>query len=81
MIPYTELVASSYEEDFNVIHELMRRPVLRTFASLSNWGILAYPIDEEFKMGVACIGACVILHNVLLMRVDYTSLPDDYLHD
>ncbi|ERN17947.1 hypothetical protein AMTR_s00046p00064910 [Amborella trichopoda] len=82
MIPYTEPVASSCEEDFNAIHELMRRPALRTLASLRNWGILARPIDEEFKMGVACIGACAILHNVLLMREDYTSLSDDYsLHD
>ncbi|CAN6449771.1 unnamed protein product [Victoria cruziana] len=85
MVPYVDPAPASCEEQFNELHYQMRLPALRTIASLRNWGILSRPIDEEMRMSVACIGACAILHNVLLMREDYSALPDcveDYaVHD
>ncbi|XP_042496970.1 protein ALP1-like isoform X2 [Macadamia integrifolia] len=76
MVPIVDPVRTSSEEDFNVVHHLMRLPALRTIASLRNWGVLSRPIDEEFRTAVAYIGACSILHNVLLMREDYSALCD-----
>ncbi|XP_031480046.1 protein ALP1-like [Nymphaea colorata] len=85
MVPYIDPAPASCEEHFNELHYRMRLPALRTIASLRNWGILSRPIDEEMRMSVACIGACAILHNVLLMREDYSALSDgveDYaIHD
>ncbi|KAF8404997.1 hypothetical protein HHK36_009892 [Tetracentron sinense] len=85
MVPFIDPVPASCEEDFNAAQHLMRLPGLRTIASLRNWGVLNRPIEEEFKTAVACIGACSILHNVLLMREDHSALSDgfeDYsLHD
>lgn len=68
---------SPSQEDFNVIHCSMRAPALRTLASLKTWGILSRPIQEESNMAVACIAACSILHNVLLMREDFSALSVD----
>ncbi|XP_043714762.1 protein ANTAGONIST OF LIKE HETEROCHROMATIN PROTEIN 1-like [Telopea speciosissima] len=76
MVPIVDPVRTSCEEDFNVVHHLMRLPALRTIASLRNWGVLSRPIEEEFRTAVAYIGACSILHNVLLMREDYSALCD-----
>ncbi|XXG75444.1 hypothetical protein AAC387_Pa08g0010 [Persea americana] len=69
-------------DDFNVVHQSARGPALRTLASLRNWGILSRPIEEEeMNMAVACIGACSILHNVLLMREDFSALSDAHPMD
>lgn len=77
MVPFVGPVPGSSEEHFNSKLRKMKLSGLRTFASLRNWGILSKPIEEEFKMGVACIGACSILHNALLTREDYSALSDN----
>jgi len=77
MVPFVDAVPGSCEEYFNRAHSLMRFPALRTIASLKSWGVLSRPIEEEFKIAVAYIGACSMLHNALLMREDYTALSDE----
>lgn len=78
MVPYKDPIRGTCEEDFNVAHGLMFQPALRTVASLRNWGALGCLGEEEdLKMAVACIGTCAILHNVLLMREDYTAPSDE----
>ncbi|CAK9178644.1 unnamed protein product [Ilex paraguariensis] len=85
VVPFVDPKAGSFEENFNNAHHLMRLPAIKTIASLKKWGVLSRPIEVEFKTAVAYIGACSILHNVLLMREDYSALCDelgDYsLHD
>lgn len=76
MVPYVGAVSGSSEENFNSAHNLLRLSSVRAITSLKNWGVLSRPIEEDFKMAVAYIGACSILHNVLLMREDYTALSD-----
>ncbi|KAK9266197.1 hypothetical protein L1049_015512 [Liquidambar formosana] len=76
MVPFVDPVPGSSEENFNAAQHLMRLSALRTIASLKNWGGLSRPIEGEFKTAVAYIGACSILHNVLLMRDDYSALSD-----
>lgn len=76
MVPFLDSVPGSCEENFNKAHSLMRASAIRTIASLKNWGVLSQPIEEEFKIAVAYIGACSILHNALLMRDDYSALCD-----
>ncbi|OVA15647.1 Harbinger transposase-derived nuclease [Macleaya cordata] len=80
MVPFVDPVPDSCEADFNSNHRKMRLPALRTLASLRNWGVLNRPMKEEFKIAVACIGACSILHNALLMREDYSALSDEMEH-
>ena len=85
MVPFVDVVPGSSERKFNVAHSAMRVSALKTVASLKNWGILNKPMQEEFKAAVAIIGACSILHNVLLMREDDSALCEwvgDYVvHD
>ncbi|XWS62925.1 hypothetical protein CRYUN_Cryun06bG0052200 [Craigia yunnanensis] len=85
MLPFVDVVPGSSERKFNVAHSAMRVSSLKTIASLKNWGILNKPMLEEFKAAVAIVGACSILHNVLLMREDDSALCEcvgDYLvHD
>ncbi|XWS68041.1 hypothetical protein CRYUN_Cryun04dG0056200 [Craigia yunnanensis] len=85
MVPFVDVVPGSSERKFNVAHNTMRVSALKTVASLKNWGILNKPMQEEPKAAVAIIGACSILHNVLLMREDDSALCEwvgDYLvHD
>lgn len=76
---FPDPVSGRNEENFNAALSLMRLPVIRTIASLKNWGVLNKPIEAEFKTAVAYIGACSILHNVLLMREDYSSLCDEFV--
>ncbi|MED6216171.1 hypothetical protein PIB30_005052 [Stylosanthes scabra] len=45
--------------------------------NLRNWDVLGGPIWEEFKVAVAYIGACSILHNGLLMREDFSALASE----
>ncbi|GLT98251.1 hypothetical protein SLE2022_204300 [Rubroshorea leprosula] len=74
MVPFVDAVPGSNEEKFNRMLGLMHAPVLRTISSLKSWGVLNKPIEEELKTAVAIIGACSILHNVLLMRDDDSAL-------
>nr|XP_010927435.1 protein ALP1-like [Elaeis guineensis]XP_029121691.1 protein ALP1-like [Elaeis guineensis] len=77
MVPFADPVRGSCEEDFNAVHRSMSRPALRAVASLRNWGVLGRLGEEEdAKAAAACIGTCAILHNVLLMREDYSALAD-----
>ncbi|KAK1267814.1 hypothetical protein QJS04_geneDACA006392 [Acorus gramineus] len=76
MVPFVDPRAGSSEEDFNAVHRSMCEPALRTVASLRNWGVLSRPIEEDAKMAAAFVGACSILHNVLLMREDYSALSE-----
>uniref|UniRef100_A0A803LPC6 DDE Tnp4 domain-containing protein n=2 Tax=Chenopodium quinoa TaxID=63459 RepID=A0A803LPC6_CHEQI len=77
IIPYDDPVPGSNEERFNAALRIPRISMLKTVASLRNWGILSKPIEEDFRSGVAYIGACAILHNALLIRGDYSGLCDD----
>ncbi|XWS54785.1 hypothetical protein CRYUN_Cryun10bG0118900 [Craigia yunnanensis] len=82
MVPFVNVGPGSSERKFNVAHSAMRASALKTIASLKNWGILNKPMQEEVKAAVAVIGACSILHNVLLMREDDSALCErlgDYL--
>ncbi|XP_022762342.1 protein ALP1-like isoform X1 [Durio zibethinus] len=74
MVPFVDVVPGSSEMKFNVALSPMHVSALKTFASLRNWGILNQPMQEELKTAVAIIGACSILHNVLLMREDDSAL-------
>jgi hypothetical protein len=76
MVPFVDAIPGSCEDNFNKAHSLMRVPGLKASASLKNWGVLSRPVEEEFKIAVAYIGACSMLHNALLMREDYTALCD-----
>lgn len=76
MVPFINPVPGSYEDNFNSAHRLMHISALRAIASLKDWGVLRKTIEGEFKMAVAYIGSCAILHNVLLMRDDYSALSD-----
>uniref|UniRef100_A0A6M2FAN6 DDE Tnp4 domain-containing protein n=1 Tax=Populus davidiana TaxID=266767 RepID=A0A6M2FAN6_9ROSI len=76
MVPFVDVVPGSCEEKYNAANNLMHVFALRTIASLKNWGVLNKPVEEEFKTAVAFIGACSILHNVLLMREDDSALID-----
>lgn len=84
IVPYEDFLPGSCEEKFNAAHRFLRVPALKAIASLKNWGVLSKPITEEVKSAVAFIGACSILHNVLLMREDDSALcdcsGDDYDH-
>lgn len=77
LVPFVNPLNDSSKENFNSVIRLMRVPVLRTIASLKNWGVLSRGVDAEFKTAVAYVGACSILHNALLLREDYTSLCDE----
>ncbi|XVF45115.1 hypothetical protein PTKIN_Ptkin02bG0179900 [Pterospermum kingtungense] len=82
MVPFVDVVPGSSQRNFNVAHSTMLASASKTIASLKNWGILNKPMQEELKAAVAVIGACSILHNVLLMREDDSALCEgvgDYL--
>ncbi|KAL3538862.1 hypothetical protein ACH5RR_002228 [Cinchona calisaya] len=81
LIPFIDPLGGSREENFNNVVKIMRFPVLKTLASLKGWGVLSRPIDVEFKAAVANIGACSILHNMLLTREDYSAFSDDVSDD
>ncbi|PSS26112.1 Nuclease [Actinidia chinensis var. chinensis] len=81
IVPFVGPETGEDEERFNSVHRSMRASVVRTIASLKNWGVLNKPIEAEFKTAVAYIGACSILHNVLLMREDHSALCDESVED
>lgn len=77
MIPFDDPVHGSCDENFNAWHRSMRQPAIRVVQSMKNWRVLSSLAEEEnAKMAVACIGTCAILHNVLLMREDFSTLAD-----
>ncbi|KAK6159326.1 hypothetical protein DH2020_006640 [Rehmannia glutinosa] len=77
LVPFVDADRGSVEENFNNVHRLMRVSSLKAMASLRNWGVLSRFIDTEYKIAVACIGACSILHNMLIMREDYSAFCDE----
>lgn len=78
MVPFADPAPGSAEEDFNAVHGEMCRPVRRAVVSLNKWGVMGRLAEEEdAKMAAACVGACTILHNVLLMREDYSALATE----
>ncbi|XP_074561604.1 protein ANTAGONIST OF LIKE HETEROCHROMATIN PROTEIN 1-like [Curcuma longa] len=77
MVPFCDPAHGSSDENFNARHRSMRQPAIRVVQSMKNWGALSSLAEEEnAKMAVACIGTCAILHNVLLMRDDFSTLSD-----
>ncbi|KAK4437898.1 hypothetical protein Salat_0123900 [Sesamum alatum] len=70
LVPFLDPEAGSVEENFNNVHRLMLVPSLKAMASLRNWGVLNRPMNTDYKTAVACVGACSILHNMLIMRED-----------
>ncbi|GAB2291677.1 hypothetical protein Dimus_038169 [Dionaea muscipula] len=83
LVPFLDPSPGSCEENFNAGHLLMMGSMLKTVASLRSWGVLSSAMQGEFRIrnAVACIGACSILHNALLMRGDYSALCDSRLGD
>lgn len=77
MVPFGDVAPGSSEEKFNRACSVMDMAALRAVSSLRNWGVLSKPIEEEPKSAVAIIGACSILHNVLLMRDDDSALSEE----
>lgn len=77
LVPFADPLGGSSEENFNNVVKIMCVPMLKTIASLRGWGVLSGPIDAEFKTAVANIGACSILHNMLLAREDYSAFCDE----
>ncbi|KAL8554539.1 hypothetical protein ACS0TY_002651 [Phlomoides rotata] len=77
LVPFVDPEAGSVEENFNNVHRLMGISLLKAVASLRNWGVLSKPIKTEHKAAVAFIGACSILHNMLIMREDYSAFCDE----
>lgn len=77
MLPFDDHVSQSNEENFNNAINLMCLPSVKAVKSLRNWGVLNEPIEGEIKTAVASIGACSILHNMLLSREDYSAFCED----
>ncbi|KAG8368405.1 hypothetical protein BUALT_Bualt15G0042100 [Buddleja alternifolia] len=77
LVPFIDPEPGSIEENFNNVCNLMRVSSLKAMASLRNWGVLSRDMKMEYKIAVACIGACSILHNMLIMREDYSAFCDE----
>ncbi|XP_057787394.1 protein ALP1-like [Salvia miltiorrhiza] len=77
LVPFVDPKPGSVEENLNNAHSLMRDSSFKAMASLRNWGVLDRPIEAEYKAAVACIGACSILHNMLITREDYSAFCHD----
>lgn len=77
LVPFVDPKPGSVEENLNNVHCLMSDSSIKAMASLRNWGVLARPIKTEYKAAVACIGACSILHNMLIMREDYSAFCNE----
>lgn len=81
LVPFVDPKPGSVEEDLNNVHCLMRDTSFKAMGSLRNWCVLDRPIKADYKAAVACVGACSILHNMLIMREDYSAfcnkLDDD----
>lgn len=77
LIPFENPEAGSVEENLNNAHSSIRCSSIRAMGSLRRWGVLERPMKEEYKAAVACIGACSILHNMLISREDYSAFCDE----
>lgn len=77
LVPFADPLGGSSEENFNNAAKIMCVPMLKTIASLRGWGVLSRPIDADFRTAVTNIGACSILHNMLLAREDYSAFCDE----
>ncbi|KAH6772687.1 hypothetical protein C2S51_011091 [Perilla frutescens var. frutescens] len=77
LVPFVDPKPGSVEEDLNNVHCLMRDSWFKAMGSLRNWGVLDRPMKGEYKAAVACVGACSILHNMLIMREDYSAFCEE----
>ncbi|GAA0177771.1 hypothetical protein LIER_29746 [Lithospermum erythrorhizon] len=77
VVPVSDPIGGSNEENFNNVVDILRSRAHRTVTSLRNWHVLSRPIEADFKSAVAYVGACSILHNMLLMKEDYTTCTKD----
>ncbi|XP_019165650.1 PREDICTED: putative nuclease HARBI1 [Ipomoea nil] len=78
MLPFPCSVPGSNEGNFNNAHRITLLSAIKAIASLRNWGVLNSSIEAEDKIAVAYIGACSILHNMLLMREDFSAFIDEH---
>ncbi|KAG6421881.1 hypothetical protein SASPL_118440 [Salvia splendens] len=78
LVPFVEPKPGSVEENLNKAHSLMQVSSNKAMASLRNWGVLDRPVKAEYKAAVACIGACSILHNMLISREDYSAFCHEW---
>ncbi|KAL3614225.1 hypothetical protein CASFOL_042299 [Castilleja foliolosa] len=82
LVPFPNPRPGSAEENFNNVHRSMSlSSSLKGIASLRSWGILSRLVETDHKIVVACIGACSILHNMLIARDDYSAFWDDEIDD
>ncbi|VFQ72542.1 unnamed protein product [Cuscuta campestris] len=78
MIPFTcNSLPGANVEKFNSAHRILLLSALKAIASLRKWGVLNRSIEVEDKVAVAYIGASSILHNMLLMREDFSAFFDE----
>lgn len=80
MLPFDNAEIGPVEESFNNVHCLMRGYSTKAVASLRNWGVLCRRMEGERRIAVGCIGACAILHNMLIGREDFSAFCDDLDH-
>lgn len=81
LVPFVDPKPGSVEENLNKAHSLMQVSSYKAMASLRNWGVLDRPVKAEYKAAVACIGACSILHNMLMSREDYSAFCHEWDDD
>lgn len=77
MVPYEDADFHPQKTAFNQKHALARQPVLRAFASLRKWKIFGRAMSVDVKTAVSMIGACSILHNMLLHKGELLDLEED----
>jgi hypothetical protein len=82
MVPYhDDAPLHPHRARFNRQHALAHFPVLRAFASLEKWRIFSCAMSVDVKTAVSMIGACAILHNMMLHLGDSLDLDEDRLRD
>lgn len=77
LVPFLDPEAGSVEDNFNNVYRSLCVSSLNVVSSLRKWGVLSGTIEEEYKVVVAYIGACSILHNMLLAREDYSTFAEE----
>ncbi|CAH9146000.1 unnamed protein product [Cuscuta epithymum] len=77
ILPFNCCSPGSNEEIFNNAHRIMLLPAHEAIASLRKWGVLNKSTESDDKVAVAYIGACSILHNMLLTREEDLSASFD----
>ncbi|MCO5614534.1 hypothetical protein L7F22_068817 [Adiantum nelumboides] len=81
MVPFEDTDFYPYKMHFNQRHSIARQAVLRAFASLRKWRIFGRAMSVDVKTAVSMIGACSILHNMLLHKGEPLDLEEDHLQD